>query len=245
MGKIGSNKKVLTLYHLRKTYPKYYSYQGRNKSRKLSDKNKLIIKEFYEKYSIDSDIINSHLGKNKNKLSYNIKFSNIVLEVGFGDGEYLIKKAISKPDSLFIGNEIYINGISKVLSSIIELNITNILICGINASYFLQTLEKNSIDEIYIINPDPWLKKRHCKRRFLNKKNILLLNKIIKKKNCISFTTDAEQYFISVLNILNQYKKYFLNKKFKILTNTDKLFGVSRYQRKAINEGRKIYQITF
>ena len=125
------------------------------------------------------------------------------------------------------------------------MNITNILICGINASYFLQTLEKNSIDEIYIINPDPWLKKRHCKRRFLNKKNILLLNKIIKKKNCISFTTDAEQYFISVLNILNQYKKYFLNKKFKILTNTDKLFGVSRYQRKAINEGRKIYQITF
>ena len=48
----------------------------------------------------------------------------------------------------------------------------------------------NSIDKIFIINPDPWIKKRHNKRRLISFEVLELLSKIIKSENSIYITTD-------------------------------------------------------
>ena len=77
------------------------------------------------------------------------------MEVGFGNGEYLIHNAINNPNFLYIGSEVYINGLAKVLKFIIQFNIDNIKLCGLNFSYLLKSIKSETIDEIIVINPDP------------------------------------------------------------------------------------------
>ena len=102
---------------LKNEYPEYFHYHGRKISKKISKANLNILNKFYYKYFIDEEIIYFHKKKIQTK-KYSI-FKNysrkINLEIGFGDGEFLIKNAISNPKEIFIGVEVYLNGIVKVL----------------------------------------------------------------------------------------------------------------------------------
>ena len=202
---------------------------------------------FKEKFpAFDREIIEIYKSDNrleKTKFCKN-QFEIVNLEIGFGDGEFLIKNAISKPEELFIGSEVYINGISKVLKKIIDYKIKNILLSNLNSFYLLKALPFNSIDNLIIINPDPWIKKKHHKRRLINFENIKLLKNIIKSKNSIFITTDSISYLNDIKNIYLDNKNYLGKINMKILSNKDKYYGISRYQRKAIEKGGKIYQIT-
>ena len=74
------------------------------------------------------------------------------IEIGFGNGEFLIKNAVSRPNELFIGVEVYLNGIAKVLESIL-IFLKNIMLSNLNSFYFLEAMPYKSIDKIFIINP--------------------------------------------------------------------------------------------
>ena len=168
-------------------------------------------------------------------------FEKINLEIGFGNGEFLIKNAISKPEELFIGVEVYLNGIAKVLKTISDFKLTNILLSNLNCSYFLPAISDKSVDRIFIINPDPWTKKRHHKRRLISYKIIKLLKQIIKTKDSIFITTDSESYLKDIKNLLSSFRETFGDYTVNIIAENDELYGISRYQRKAIEIGGKIY----
>ena len=223
-----------------------YSYKGRKISKKISLSKKILISQFYDKFSLDHKIVKYHLNKNKKqkiKLTQNYKKINV--ELGFGDGEFLLKSAFSKPDELFIGVEVYINGIAKVLDSIIKYNIKNIMLSNISSFYFLDALPCNAVDKLFIINPDPWNKKRHNKRRLMSEKTLILLTKVIKSKNSIFLTTDSELYLRHTKKLLNNNKDLVREYQSCILQKNHELCGISRYQRKAIDKKGKIYLIIF
>ena len=167
------------------------------------------------------------------------------IEIGFGNGEFLIKNAITNPKELFIGVEVYLNGIAKVLTFISEHKIKNIVLSNINSIYFLKSIPDNSVDKIFIINPDPWNKKRHYKRRLMSHETLSLLTKIVKLKNSTHMTTDSETYLNHSENLLSQHSDIVENYSVRILSKNDQLYGISRYQRKAIEKGKKIYLLTF
>jgi release factor glutamine methyltransferase len=248
LGKNRLGKKIVNICQclLKNKFPQYYAYQGRKISKKITLPNKILINEFYNKYSFDKKIVQFHNNYNlKKKISIPTNLKKINVEIGFGNGEFLIKSAIAKPDELFIGIEVYLNGIANVLKSIIDHQIQNILLSNVNSFYFLDAIQTKSIDKIFIINPDPWIKKRHHKRRLMSFKVIQLLTKVVKLKHSIYMTTDSKLYLNDILNILTKYRDLFGDFNFSILSKNDKLFGISRYQRKAIEKRRKIYLLTF
>ena len=231
---------------LKNKYPKYFSYQGRKISKRLSQSKKDLISNYYNQFSLDQSIIEYHESKESNKkIELPNIFQKINIEIGFGNGDYLIKNAISKPNELFFGVEVYINGIAKVLEQILELGIKNIILSNLNCVYFLCAMPRKSTDKIFIINPDPWTKKRHHKRRLMSHKVIGLLSEVIKSKNSIYMTTDSELYLKDTLNLINEYKDYIKNYRCKALNEKHQLYGISRYQLKAIRDGKKIYLLTF
>ena len=155
---------------LRSKFPDYYQYHGRNISKKLSLSNVRILNDYYSKYSLDKKILNISSKTSTEQLLQSNLFKKVIIEVGFGDGEHLIESALSNPKVLFVGSEVYVNGVAKVLKQILEYDIKNIRLCGMNFVYLLNILNQNSIDELKIINPDPWHKKRHSspKQAFLD-----------------------------------------------------------------------------
>ena len=238
-----SRENISSLFTIQNEFPKYFRYPGRKVSRRLSKKNIDLIRDYYLQYSLDQEIIDYHQKKtNKKKILSNTQFSKVNVEIGFGDGEFLLKNAISKPSELFVGAEFYINGIVKVLKQIRNLKIDNLKITNLNSLYLLQSMPKKSIDKMYIINPDPWKKKKHQKRRLISLENLELFNQVIKTKKSIYITTDSLEYFKSIAILYNN-TKLLGNLDAGKLLKSNPLYGVSKYQRKAIEKGGNIYLI--
>ena len=231
------------MFDLNNSFPEFYQFHGRRISKKISASNIDLIKKKFEKYSIDRDVINSLNKKSYNfDLSLKNNFNKIIIEVGFGNGDYLINNAKANQDFLYIGSEVYINGISKVLKHIEKFNINNIKLCGLNFLYLLKSLKIKTIDEIYIINPDPWPKKRHHKRRLLNHDNLLSMNSLLKDEGKIFISTDSKNYFDEIklaINSKNQFDKVI----FGSIGDSDEMYGISNYQKKAISKNQDIYKV--
>ena len=234
------------MFSLKNEHPKYFSYKGRKTSKRISLSKKKLLNKIYNDYSIDKSIIRFHNNKNfKQKIIIPDTFERVNLEIGFGDGEFLINNAISNSNELFIGIEVYLNGIAKVLKSIFELKLKNIILSNLNGFYFLEAMPCRSVDRVFIINPDPWKKKRHNKRRLMSEKTLILLTKVIKSKNSIFLTTDSELYLRHTKKLLNNNKDLVREYQSCILQKNHELWGISRYQRKAIDKKGKIYLIIF
>ena len=231
------------MFDLNNSFPEFYQFHGRRISKKISSSNIDLIKNKFEEYSIDNEVIRLLNKKNyKLNLSINNDFKKIIIEVGFGNGDYLINNAKENPNYLYIGSEVYINGIARVLKYISKYNINNIKLCGINFLYLLKSLKPKTIDEIYVINPDPWPKKRHNKRRLLNCNNLLSMNKLLKKEGKIFISTDSKDYYDEIklaINKENQFDKVICG----CMSSSDIMYGISNYQRKAISKNKDIYKI--
>tara|TARA_Y100000590_G_scaffold468111_1_gene649549 strand:+ start:220 stop:930 length:711 start_codon:yes stop_codon:yes gene_type:complete len=231
------------LFDLNNKFPEFYQFHGRRISKKISASNIDLIKNKFEKYSIDDEVINLINKNNHNYiLSLNSSYKKIIIEVGFGNGDYLISNAKKNPDFLYVGSEVYINGIARVLKYISTYEVNNIKLCGINFLYLLKSLKYKTIDEIYIINPDPWPKKRHNKRRLLNRESLLSMNKLLRKNGKIFITTDSEDYFNEIKLAINNDKQF--DKVISgCMSDLDIMYGISKYQRKAISRKKEIYKI--
>ncbi|WP_218460512.1 tRNA (guanosine(46)-N7)-methyltransferase TrmB [Rickettsia sp. TH2014] len=161
----------------------------------------------------------------------------IFLEIGFGMGEHFINQAKMNPDSLFIGVEVYLNGVANVLKLASEQNITNFLLFPNNLDFILNDLPNNSLDGIYILFPDPWIKNKQKKKRIFNKERLKILQDKLKDNGNLIFASDIENYFYEAIELIEQ------NGNFEIMNRHDYLkphdnYIITKYHQKAIKENR-------
>lgn len=114
----------------------------------------------------------------------------IVCEVGFGDGDMLGVVHKQYPDHGFIGCEPFLNGLVNMLKTIEDTK--NIRLWQDDALLLLDIIEDSSIDDIYILNPDPWPKKRHYKRRIVRAETLDIYARIMKSGGTLVMTTDVD-----------------------------------------------------
>jgi tRNA (guanine-N7-)-methyltransferase len=105
---------------------------------------------------------------------------SIRLEIGFGGGEHLVAEALGCPHTGFIGCEPYVNGMAKMLSAIEANNIGNIKLFAGDAAELLAWAPAHSLDGIDLIHPDPWPKRRHWKRRFVQDATVAAMARVLK-----------------------------------------------------------------
>jgi tRNA (guanine-N7-)-methyltransferase len=116
------------------------------------------------------------------------------LEIGFGGGEHLIAEAERLPTSGFIGSEPFVNAMAKALAAIDASALTNIRLYFGDASDLLTWLPPASIDRIDLVYPDPWPKRRHWKRRFVQDERIAELARVLRPGGEFRFVTDIADY---------------------------------------------------
>jgi tRNA (guanine-N7-)-methyltransferase len=116
------------------------------------------------------------------------------LEIGFGSGEHLINQAKTHPHTGFIGVEPFVNGMAKALASLADHSLCNIRLHHGDASELLAWLPDCSIDGIDLLYPDPWPKRRHWKRRFVQEESIAVIARILRPGAEFRFATDVPNY---------------------------------------------------
>ena len=101
------------------------------------------------------------------------------LEIGFGGGEHLAHQAASNPEIGFLGCEVFESGLASGLSHIAERDLENVRIHPEDARVLLAALQPRSLDRVFLLFPDPWPKRRHAQRRFVNRGNLDRLAELI------------------------------------------------------------------
>ena len=114
------------------------------------------------------------------------------LEIGFGGGEHLIAEARAFPDTGFIGCEPYVNGMAKILTQIEAHNIGNIRLFAGDAAELVAWAPPRSLDRIDLIHPDPWPKRRHWKRRFVQDATVAAMARVLKPDGEFRFVSDID-----------------------------------------------------
>ncbi len=116
------------------------------------------------------------------------------LEIGFGGGEHLTAEARALPDTGFIGCEPYVNGMAKILTRIEAHNIGNIRLFAGDAAELLAWAPPRSLGRIDLIHPDPWPKRRHWKRRFVQDATVAAMARVLKPDGEFRFVSDIDDY---------------------------------------------------
>jgi tRNA (guanine-N7-)-methyltransferase len=99
-----------------------------------------------------------------------------VMEIGFGDGELLVAWAMQQPDQDFLGVEVHEPGIGHCLLLIERLGLTNVRLIRHDAVEVLRDqIPAASLACVNLFFPDPWPKKRHHKRRLVQREFVHLL----------------------------------------------------------------------
>ncbi len=90
------------------------------------------------------------------------------LEIGFGDGRFLVVLARENPDLLWVGMEVSGHAVQQALRRIRREKLWNVILLKGDARLLLKMrFRSGSVREAYINFPDPWPKKRHASRRLV------------------------------------------------------------------------------
>ena len=198
---------------------------ARRIGKRLSNQNKEFLENVLPKYLFFNELLTF----NDNRKKY--------LEIGFGMGEHLFNQIVLNSANLYIGVEVYLNGIANFLKLVTKSQNDNFLIWPDDLDMILKDVPNRSLEGVYVLFPDPWHKRRYMKKRLINKERLELLKSKLKIGGFIAFASDIEDYFENV-------KKLFLEDKELIIQNTDFLtphegYIITKYHQKSIKENRK------
>jgi tRNA (guanine-N7-)-methyltransferase len=171
---------------------------------------------------------------------------NVRLEIGFGGGEHLIAAAEANPSCGFIGSEPFVNGMAKALAAIEARQLGNIRLHFGDATELLAWLAPGSVDQIDLLYPDPWPKRRHWKRRFVQDDSIAQVARILRPGAKFRFATDIPDYAAwTLLRVLRSPDFVWTAERADDWRKPWADFTGTRYETKALRAGRLPCYLTF
>jgi len=137
--------------------------------------------------------------------------ADVIVEIGFGNGESTWQMAQQEPEKNFIGVEVHKPGVGHLLMALEEHDIENVRIAREDAVPFLQQrIAIGSLAGVRIYFADPWPKKRHHKRRIIQPEFVAQLARCMAKGGILHLATDWQPYAEHMLEVM-QASPDFLN----------------------------------
>jgi tRNA (guanine-N7-)-methyltransferase len=168
----------------------------------------------------------------------------LLVELGMGKGEQISARAVANPDNRYIGCEVYRNGLEKTLRVIEAENLTNLRLCPHDARDLLAALPDKSVDNLLILYPDPWPKKKHHKRRIVQAPLLSEIERVLAVGGELLLVTDIVDYALWMLSTVYAHGAFFP------LAISPAEWAVAPhgwvptgYEKKALREGRKPFYL--
>jgi tRNA (guanine-N7-)-methyltransferase len=129
--------------------------------------------------------------------------AEVIVEIGFGNGESTWQMAQQEPEKNFIGIEVHEPGVGHLLMALEEHGVENVRIACEDAVPFLnQRIAPASLAGVRIYFADPWPKKRHHKRRIIQPEFVQLLARCLASDAILHLATDWQPYADHMLEVM-------------------------------------------
>ncbi|WP_411890172.1 tRNA (guanosine(46)-N7)-methyltransferase TrmB [Yoonia sp. SDW83-1] len=183
----------------------------------------------------------------RNPLDLNALFGgkDIWLEIGFGGGEHLVHMADRNRDIGLIGCEPYINGVAMLLGKVRKADVTNLAIHPGDVRDLFDVLPDQSVSKVFLNYPDPWPKKRHHRRRFVTPEHLEPLARVMKPGAVFRVATDIPDYVRQTLEEVSKQGFTWLAERPADWREPWDDWLSTRYEQKALREGRTPHYLTF
>ena len=226
-----------------KTFRNFY---GRLKGRGLRNLQQEILNNQLKKLSIPS--VSQYFNPDRKHIEVSDLFHNLAsvnLEIGFGGGEHLVYQAKRNPNIGFIGCEPYINAVAMLAGKLSQLDLENVRIYPGDVRDLFDVLPDDSIGNVFLLYPDPWPKKRHHRRRFVTSEYLIDLNRVMKTGAVLRIATDIPDYVRQSLQEVMKHNFSWMASDALDWRECWSDWISTRYEKKALVEGRKPYYLTF
>lgn len=175
-----------------------------------------------------------------------VPVSEVWLEVGFGAGEHLLWQAERNPHAGIVGCEPYVNGVAALLGAMDERRLPNIRVWDGDAREVIDWLYDGSLTKVFVLHPDPWPKARHRKRRFISPGTLAVLARVMAPEAELRIATDIADYVRSSLEAVRVSGAFeWLAEIPASWRERPQDWPQTRYERKALKEGRKAIYLRF
>jgi tRNA (guanine-N7-)-methyltransferase len=124
------------------------------------------------------------------------------VELGSGDGSFLVDFAKQHPDHNYIGVERLLGRIRKLDRKARRAGLANLRGIRIESSYFVEyLLPPNSVAALHIYFPDPWPKRKHRRHRLINERFPVLARQALAPGGKVYLRTDDQDYFEQMVGV--------------------------------------------
>jgi len=164
----------------------------------------------------------------------------LAVEIGTGSGEHIAAHARMRPDMDHVAIEIYPPGMVRLVSEIVDREITNLRIIAAPVQTALEEVfADGGISLAYALFPDPWPKLRHRRRRLVSPSFAALLARKLRLGASFCLATDSAEYFRWARRSLASAGCF-----------TEERVGwervcATKYEIKAARQGRAIHEMSF
>ncbi len=166
------------------------AFFGRRKGHKLRPRHERLLATLLPRLALDL----SGPAPGDLRALFPVTIDEVALEIGFGGGESMLAQAKERPSTGFLGVEPFVNGMAKALAGIDSAGLKNIRLHFDDAASLIDWLPDASLARIDLLHPDPWPKRRHWKRRFVQDAMIVRLARILRPGGEFRFVTDVADY---------------------------------------------------
>ena len=137
------------------------------------------------------------------------KSQPIVMEIGYGMGEATWQIAKADPSTNYLGVEVHIPGVGKLMARLDEYELTNVRLIERDVfEVFYYMVKDQSLDGVHLFFPDPWPKKRHFKRRIINERFLNDVHAKLKPGGYLHIATDWVPYAEWIKEVFSQTKLF-------------------------------------
>jgi tRNA (guanine-N7-)-methyltransferase len=152
--------------------------------------------------------------------------------------------AEQNPNVNYLGIEVHTPGVGRLLGNIRDNNLQNLYIIEHDAMEVLEfMIPDNSVSGFHVFFPDPWPKKKHHKRRLMQRPRTNLLTQKLYEGGYVYMATDWEPYAEFALeelsptsNLKNKYDGYAPHQEWRPET---------KFEHKGLAAERKICELFF
>jgi len=143
------------------------------------------------------------------------------IELGAGDGSFLVAWAAKNPSHSFLGVERLLGRLRKADRKIQRAGLNNARLLRIEAGYFLEYLwPPGSVAALHVYFPDPWPKRKHWRHRLINDHFTHVAEKALQPGGTVYLRTDDQNYFAQMAEVFGK------NSDFKVTTTPPELQSV-------------------
>ena len=133
----------------------------------------------------------------------------IIMEIGYGMGEATWQIAKANPSTNYLGVEVHMPGVGKLMARLDEYELTNVRLIERDVfEVFYYMITDSSLDGVHLFFPDPWPKKRHFKRRIVNERFLSDVASKLKPGGYLHIATDWVPYAEWITEVFSQTKLF-------------------------------------